>query len=260
MQVLDKISKEIAYQSILSQLETEVAIEDVKTFFQKRLRQELDLIKVSAPILMEKGTGINDDLNGTEAPVSVKIPAYDMRAEVVQSLAKWKRLRLHQLGLEEGKGIITDMRALRPDESPGPLHSLYVDQYDWEKHISKSDRSIDFLKKTVRSIYQVMVETEKFIAAQFPVLSCSLPEEIFFIHTEELLNRYPELTVKERETEIAKEYGAVFILGIGGALQDGTIHDGRAPDYDDWSTKTSDGFHGLNGDIVVWHPVLEQAF
>lgn len=250
MKVLERISKEATYKTDLSPLQTEKAIEKVKTFFQKRLSQSLDLTKVSAPIIIEGGTGINDDLNGIEAPVHVKIPSYKIQAEVVQSLAKWKRLRLEQLEIEEGQGIFTDMRALRPDETPGPLHSLYVDQFDWEQHISYEDRSITFLKKTVQRIYAVMVETEKFIAAQFPELSCSLPDDIFFIHAEELLERYPDLSVKERETEIAKEYGAVFIIGIGGELRDGTSHDGRAPDYDDWSTQTEDGFHGDRKSVV----------
>ena len=250
----------IQYKSDLTLLETETAVEEVKHFFQQQLKQELNLVKVSAPILIEKGTGINDNLNGVEAPVSVSVPALDTTAEIVQSLAKWKRLRLQQLSIPEGKGLVTDMRALRPDEVPGKLHSIYVDQFDWEKHISKANRSLAFLKQTVRSIYKALVETEKYITSQFPVLSCSLPDEIYFIHAEELLERYPTLTVKERETEIAKEYGAVFIIGIGGALQDSTIHDGRAPDYDDWSTETEHGFKGLNGDIIVWHPVLQQAF
>jgi aspartate--ammonia ligase len=253
--------KEASTHSTLDRITTEEAIDLVKSTFQKELCSQLDLKKVSAPAVVLKGTGINDDLNGTERAVG--FPIKDMeeqRAEVVHSLAKWKRLRLKEYGIEEGKGIVTDMRALRPDEELSPIHSVTVDQFDWEKHISPKDRTVDILKETVRKIYHALRITERTIYRAFPDILPFLPEDIFFIHTEELLVKYPELSPKEREHEAAKQYGAVFIMGIGGALADGKKHDGRAPDYDDWSTQTADGLKGLNGDIVVWNPVLKSAF
>ena len=207
------------------------------------------------------GTGINDDLNGVERPV--RFPVKDMgerQAEVVHSLAKWKRLKLAELGTAPGRGIYTDMNALRPDEELDNIHSIYVDQWDWERVIRPEDRNLDFLKKMVRRIYEAIKVTENKLYVEFPQITPSLPEDIYFIHSEELLQMYPGLTPKERENEIVRRYGAVFIIGIGGELSDGSVHDGRAADYDDWSTPNSDGFNGLNGDILLWNPILESAF
>lgn len=245
----------------LDKATTEQAIELVKSTFLKELSSQLDLIKVSAPVVVLRGTGINDDLNGTERPVGFPIKDLDeQRAEVVHSLAKWKRLRLKEYGIAKGKGIVTDMRALRPDEELSAIHSIYVDQFDWEKHISKEERSIDKLKSTVKKIYKALKYTEQTVCEAYPGILPFLPDDIVFIHTEELLAKYPDLSPKERETKAAKQYGAVFIIGIGGRLEDGKKHDGRAPDYDDWSSKTGKGLKGLNGDILVWNPVLKQAF
>jgi aspartate--ammonia ligase len=183
----------------------------------------------------------------------------DAKAEVVHSLAKWKRLMLAQYGIPVGYGIYTDMNAIRADEELTNIHSLYVDQWDWEKVITAKQRNLDYLKKVVNQIYAVMLRTEFMVYENYPVIKPMLPEEIHFIHSEELLERYPKLTTKEREHEIAKEFGAVFIIGIGGALSSGEKHDGRAPDYDDWTTENTDGYKGLNGDIIIWNPVLQQS-
>jgi len=180
-------------------------------------------------------------------------------AEVVQSLAKWKRLMLAQYGIPAGYGIYTDMNAIRPDEELSNIHSLYVDQWDWEKVLNGKQRNLEYLKKVVAQIYSVLLRTEFMVYENYPAIKPLLPEEIHFVHSEELVRRFPKLTTKERETEIVKEYGAVFIIGIGGELSDGQKHDGRAPDYDDWTTENSDGFKGLNGDIVIWNPVLQQT-
>lgn len=242
-------------------LQREAAITIVKDTFTRFLCDYLHLTKVSSPLVVLDGTGINDDLNGIERPVGFPIKALDeQRAVVVHSLAKWKRLRLKELEVEAGRGILTDMRALRPDEDYSPIHSIYVDQWDWEKHIAPEDRTISFLKKTVTSIYNAVKETEQVIHQYYPDIKPCLPETIQFIHSEELLQKYPDATPKERENKIAKEYGAVFILGIGDKLSNGEAHDGRAPDYDDWSTVNEDGYKGLNGDILVWHPELQSAF
>jgi aspartate--ammonia ligase len=219
------------------------------------------LIPVSSPLVVLDGTGINDDLNGIERPVAFPIKSLDeQRAVVVHSLAKWKRIRLKELELEQEEGIITDMRALRPDEDYSPIHSIYVDQWDWEKVISPVDRNLPYLKATVNEIYRVLMETEKAVEQQYPDKKAVLPNEITFISSEELLQKYPDSTPKERENAIAKEYGAVFLYGIGGELSNGFIHDGRAADYDDWSTENNAGYSGLNGDILVWNPVLNSAF
>jgi len=216
---------------------------------------------VSAPLVVFDGTGINDDLNGTERPLSFPIKALgEQKAVVVQSLAKWKRLRLKELGIESGKGLMTDMRALRPDEEYSALHSIYVDQWDWEKHINISERSLTYLKNTVIEIYNALRVTEKVAHEHYPNLTPVLPTHITFMHAEELLQRYPLLTAKQRETTVAKKYGAVFIIGIGKELSDGKPHDGRAPDYDDWSTLNEEGFYGLNGDIILWNHELQCAF
>ena len=250
------------YRNLLGSTETtEKAIKAVKDMFQSNLSAQLALLRVTAPIVVLSGTGINDDLNSVERPVSFPIKSLnEQKAEVVHSLAKWKRLKLGELGIQPGRGIYTDMNALRPDEDLDNLHSIYVDQWDWEKVIRKEDRNLDFLKMTVRRIYEAIKVTENRLYVDFPEIVPELPDEIFFIHAEELLQRYPGLSPKERENAIVKEHKAVFIIGIGGALSDGTIHDGRAADYDDWSTPNADGFKGLNGDILLWNKVLNCAF
>lgn len=249
------------YDSKLSVQATEIAIKQIKDFFQKDLSSELKLRRVTAPMVVTSGTGINDDLNGVEKPVSFIAPGLGgQRIEVVQSLAKWKRLMLGELEIVQGKGIYTDMNALRPDEELTHIHSIYVDQWDWEKHISKEDRNLDFLKKTVQQIYQSIKRTEFYIEEMYPQVVQILPDEIHFIHTEDLEKEYPELTPQEREDAVAEKYGAVFIIGIGNKLSSGEPHDGRAPDYDDWSTPTLNGYKGLNGDIILWNPVVKHAF
>ena len=241
-------------------LETEAAITFVKDTFARELARGLHLVKVSAPIVVLDGTGINDDLNGVERPVGFPIKALDeQRAVVVHSLAKWKRLRLRELGIAPGQGLLTDMRALRPDEDYSPIHSIYVDQWDWEQHMLPEQRTIPFLKATVETIYAALKATEQLVQDELGIEPI-LPPAITFIHAEDLLRRYPALTAKQREHEAAREYGAVFLMGIGGELSHGEIHDGRAPDYDDWSTPNEDGHRGLNGDILLWNPVLETSF
>lgn len=242
-------------------LKTEKAIAQIKDFFARELSEKLNLVSVSSPLVVLDGTGINDDLNGVERPVSFPIKSLNgKKAVVVHSLAKWKRLRLKELQVGQDEGILTDMRALRPDEDYTYIHSIYVDQWDWEKHIEASDRTLDYLTSTVNKIYEVFKLTEEEAQRIDPELKPVLPDDITFIHAEELLKRYPSMSVKERENEIAKEYGAVFIIGIGGELSNGEPHDGRAPDYDDWSTTNTSGFQGLNGDIVLYNPVLDSAF
>lgn len=249
------------YSALLNLKETEKAIKTIKDFFQENLSAELKLRRVTAPLFVQRGTGINDDLNGIERPVS--FPVKDMEgttAEIVHSLAKWKRMMLADYEISNGYGIYTDMNALRPDEELDNLHSIYVDQWDWEKIILPGDRKLDYLKDVVRRIYEVMKRTEFIVYENYPEIHPLLPEEITFIHTEELEKEYPALTPKEREDAVAKKHGAVFVIGIGGELASGKPHDGRAPDYDDWSTETENGYKGLNGDIIVWNPVLETAF
>ncbi len=248
------------YRSILDVTETEKAIKLIKDFFQIDLAETLNLKRVTAPLFVKAGTGINDDLTGVELPISFNIKNMpNTRAEIVQSLAKWKRLTLAYLKIMKGEGIYTDMNAIRPDETLDNLHSLYVDQWEWERVISQKERNLEFLKSIVKKIYLVLKKTEHYIYAHYPEIKPILPEEIFFIHSKELEKRYPELSPIERENAICKEYGAVFIIGIGAPLNDGHPHDGRAPDYDDWTTPTEEG-EGLNGDIIVWYPLLEKAF
>lgn len=240
---------------------TEVAIQHIKDSFQRHLSKTLNLRRVTAPLFVLSGTGINDDLNGVERPVSFPIEAIGGRqAEVVHSLAKWKRMKLGAYDIAPGYGLYTDMNAIRTFEDLDNLHSLYVDQWDWEKSIREEDRNLDYLKDTVRKIYGAVKAVEAEIYERFPHITPWLPEEVTFIHAQELLDRYPELTPKERENEAAKEYGAVFIIGIGGDLSNGEPHDGRAPDYDDWITPNSDGYRGLNGDLILWNPVLQSGF
>ncbi|GET34909.1 aspartate--ammonia ligase [Prolixibacter bellariivorans] len=249
------------YKPLLDLKNTEKAIKFVKDFFQENLSAELRLRRVTAPLFVLKGTGVNDDLNGVERPVSFPVKEFDdQEAEVVQSLAKWKRMMLAKYGIPVGYGIYTDMNAIRADEELSNIHSLYVDQWDWEKVITSDQRTLDFLKKVVRQIYSVLLRTEFMVYENYPKLKPSLPDEITFIHAEELAERYPDLTSKEREDEAAKAYGAVFIIGIGGTMANGEVHDGRAPDYDDWSSSNSDGYKGLNGDIIVWNSILNRSF
>lgn len=241
------------YRNLLGGVEqTEKAIKAVKDMFQVNLSAQLALLRVTAPMMVLSGQGLNDDLNGVERPV--KFPVKSMNeapAEVVHSLAKWKRLKLAELGVVPGRGIYTDMNALRPDEDLDNIHSIYVDQWDWEKVMLPEQRTTEFLHKIVRRIYEAVKVTENKLYVEFPQIVPILPEEIFFITAEELLQRYPDKSPKERENAIAKEYGAVFVQGIGGKLSNGQSHDGRAADYDDWA---------LNGDILLWNPVLESAF
>ena len=250
------------YHNILGSVEsTEKAIKAVKNMFQDNLSAQLALLRVTAPMIVLTGTGINDDLNGVERPVRFPVKGMDDRqAEVVHSLAKWKRLKLAELGIAPGRGIYTDMNALRPDEELDNIHSIYVDQWDWERVIRDEDRNLEFLKKMVRRIYEAIKVTENKIYVSFPQIEPELPEEIHFIHSEELLQMYPDLSPKEREDAITRKYGAVFIIGIGGVLSNGEAHDGRAADYDDWSTPNSDGYQGLNGDILLWNKVLDRSF
>lgn len=250
------------YRNILGNIEnTEKAIKAVKDMFQDNLSAQLALLRVTAPMTVLSGTGLNDDLNGVESPVSFHVKDMEGRkAEVVHSLAKWKRIKLAQMGVAPGRGIYTDMNALRPEEELDNIHSIYVDQWDWEKVIVPEQRTLDFLKKTVRRIYEAIKVTENKLYVEFPQIEPMLPEEIFFIHSQQLLRMYPDLSPKEREDAVVKEHKAVFIIGIGGRLSDGNPHDGRAADYDDWSSVNEDGYEGLNGDLLLWNPVLQSAF
>ena len=249
------------YEPKLNLRDTEKAIRMIKEFFQINLAVELNLMRVTAPIFVKAGTGINDDLNGIERPVSFPIKALgDIKAEVVHSLAKWKRMMLADYNFDPGEGLYTDMNAIRPDEDLDNLHSLYVDQWDWERVVTQKQRSLAYLKETVSTLWNIIKRTEKYICQQYPVLESFLPDQITFIHSEELEERYPDLSPPEREEAISREHGAVFVIGIGANLKNGKPHDGRAPDYDDWSTPTKNGFKGLNGDIIIYYPVLECAY
>lgn len=249
------------YHPLLDRHKTEQGIKLIKDFFQQNLSTELRLRRVTAPLFVLQGLGINDDLNGVERPVTFPIRDMgDARAEVVHSLAKWKRLALAEDGVEPGYGIYTDMNAIRADEELDNLHSLYVDQWDWEAVITRDQRTVAFLESIVRRIYSAILRTEYLTCETYDDITPFLPADIHFIHAQDLLNRYPGLSPKEREDAICKEYGAVFVEGIGGHLSDGRKHDGRAPDYDDWSTVAENGKAGLNGDILIWYPVLERSF
>jgi len=240
------------YKAQLNLLETEVAIKQIKDYFQNSISDKLDLLRVSAPLFVQPETGLNDDLNGTERAVAFDVlDMNNAEAQIVHSLAKWKRLALQRYKVEVNKGIYTDMNAIRRDEVMDNLHSIYVDQWDWEKIIAKEDRNEDTLTSIVKTIYSIFKDTEAYITALYPELTAFLPEEITFISAQELEDRYPDLTPKEREDIICKEKKAVFISKIGGKMTSGEKHDGRAPDYDDWT---------LNGDIVFWNPILDRAF
>lgn len=258
---MSQVIKPIGYQRLLDMRQTEQGIKLIKEFFQTNLSTELRLRRVTAPLFVLKGLGINDDLNGVERAVTFPIKDLgDARAEVVHSLAKWKRLTLAEYEIERGYGIYTDMNAIRADEELDNLHSLYVDQWDWEAVIGKEERTLAFLKNIVERIYAAIRRTEYLVCESYPQIKPFLPEKIHFIHAEELLQMYPDKTPKEREDAICEAYGAVFIIGIGGKLSNGEKHDGRAPDYDDWSTVAENGLRGLNGDILIWYPVLGRSF
>ena len=250
------------YTNILGNVEnTEKAIKSVKDMFQDNLSAQLALLRVTAPMVILSGMGLNDDLNGVERPVAFPIKDLgEQMAEVVHSLAKWKRVKLAQMNVLPGRGIYTDMNALRPDEELDNIHSIYVDQWDWERVITREQRNLSYLKMTVRRIYEAIKVTENKLYVEFPQIEPMLPEEVFFIHAEDLLQMYPDMTSKERENAIVKEHKAVFVIGIGGKLSNGEPHDSRAADYDDWTTLNEEGYHGLNGDLLLWNPVLESAF
>lgn len=239
------------YKSPLSIRETEEAIKTVKDFFERALAVNLNLTRVSAPLFVPPETGLNDDLNGVERPVSFGIREQDeRRVEIVHSLAKWKRHALKRYGFGHGEGLYTDMNAIRRDEETDNIHSIFVDQWDWERIIKREERNIDTLKMIVKKVYQSLEETEDYMSVQYPYIKKSLPQNITFVSTLELEEKYPDQTPKEREYLAAKEYGAIFLMQIGDKLKCGEPHDGRAPDYDDWS---------LNGDIIVYYPVLDIA-
>ena len=240
------------YKPKLDLRETEVAIKKLKDYFESALAYELYLTRVSAPLFVKPNTGLNDDLNGVERPVRFDIGDGEKEEiEVVHSLAKWKRMALGRYEFGVNEGLYTDMNAIRRDEEVDNLHSIYVDQWDWEKVITKEMRNETYLKQTVKRIFRAFTRTDRFIRSEYPCLEAWLPEDIFFITSQELLERYPELTAKERENAICKEKKAVFIMKIGDLLTNGEKHDGRAPDYDDWT---------LNGDILFWNPLLNSAF
>ena len=238
------------YRSLLDIRQTEVAIKKVKDFFERDLAIQLNLTRVSAPLFVERKSGLNDTLNGVERPVGFDIKGMDYDMEIVQSLAKWKRYALKKYGFRHGEGLYTDMNAIRRDEDTDNLHSIFVDQWDWERIIYKEERNIETLKSMVRRVYRSIRHTERYIAEDYSFSELILPEEITFITSQELEDLYPDCTPKEREYRIAKDKGAVFVMQIGGVLRSGIIHDGRAPDYDDWN---------LNGDIIVYYPVLDIA-
>ncbi len=249
------------YQPVLSVREVEIAIKRIKDFFESNLADGLCLTRVTAPLFVRAGTGINDDLNGVEKPVGFAVKGDNHTpVEIVQSLAKWKRLALLRYGYKPGEGIYTDMNAIRPDEELDNLHSIYVDQWDWEKIIRPEDRHLGTLEETVRIIYSVVRRTELFIAAHYAKIRPVLPDEITFVTTDELQRLHPKLSPREREERICRDKRAVFVIGIGHPLADGQLHDGRAPDYDDWSTPRPDGGRGLNGDILLWNPALQCSF
>ena len=239
------------YQTAIGIKETEIGIKYVKDFFERELAKQLILTRVSAPLFVKPETGLNDNLNGVERPVSFGLKEQnDAVVEIVHSLAKWKRMALKRYGFEQGEGLYTDMSAIRRDEDTDNIHSIFVDQWDWERIIRKDERNEDTLKETVIKVYEALKNTEKYIAQKYDYIKEFLPEDIYFVSSQELEDRYPECTPKEREYNISKLKGAVFIMQIGGALASGEKHDGRAPDYDDWK---------LNGDIIVYYKVLDIA-
>ena len=248
---MSKIAIPAGYKAPLSVYELQRAIEFIKSNFQVNLGNALNLRRVSAPLFVDENSGLNDNLNGYERPVSFDIPDVGAQAQVVHSLAKWKRLALKRYDFKPGKGLFTDMNAIRRDEEVDNLHSIYVDQWDWEKVITREDRNEAYLRRTVRDIVGAVCETNDALGIAFPSLHTKLEREVFFITTQELEDKYPDLTPKQRENAIVREHHTVFLMQIGGKLRSGKPHDGRAPDYDDWA---------LNGDILMWNPVLECAF
>lgn len=242
-----------------TELQTEQLAFEVKDRFAKKLKEKLQLYEVFAPLFVKTATGLNDDLNGVERPISFKLKHTDEDYSIVHSLAKWKRQRITQLGIPEEYGIVTQMNAIRADEDLSHIHSAFVDQWDWELRISKEDRTLEKLKSVVKKVYESIREVEQEAYAELTLGTPQLPEKIHFVHTEDLEEKYPELSPKERENAICKEHKAVFLIGIGSDLPSGKPHDGRAPDYDDWSTPTSDKHNGLNGDILVWSETLGHA-
>ena len=239
------------YESALCIKDTQVAIKRVKDFFEKQLATQLNLQRVTAPLFVTPESGLNDNLNGVERPVSFGVKEQnDKEVEIVHSLAKWKRMALHRYKFSNGEGLYTDMNAIRRDEDTDNIHSIFVDQWDWEKVISKEERNVATLKDTVKSVYEALRVTEKYMSNRYNYIKCILPEEIHFVTSEELLQKYPDLTPKEREYREARQYGAIFLMKIGDLLSNGEKHDGRAPDYDDWE---------LNGDIIVYYPLLDIA-
>ncbi len=247
------------YVPKLDLFETERGIKLVKDAFQKALARELSLTRVSAPRFLKTGTGLQDDLAGTQEPVSFFVKHEKVPIQIVHSLAKWKRYALSRYGFSQGTGLYTDMDAIRKDEIISPIHSVYVDQWDWERIISPDERTLGFLEFIVKKIYKALREAEGAVHETFPQLSHILPDEIVFIHTEELEEMYPDLMPVEREKEAARKYGAIFLIGIGAPLKSGKPHDLRAADYDDWSTPTTGGRKGLNGDIIIWDDVRKSA-
>jgi aspartate--ammonia ligase len=249
------------YRPLLNVREMETAIKDIKDFFERNLAARLGLQRVTAPLFVRSGTGINDDLNGVEQPLRFRVKEDgNAPAEIVQSLAKWKRLALKRYGYQVGEGIYTDMNAVRPDETLDSIHSIYVDQWDWEKVIAPQERNRETLEAVVCAIYDVIRRTEYHVASRHSCIRPVLPEKITFVTSEELYHRWPNIGPRERENRVCAEHPAVFVLGIGADLPDGQPHDGRAPDYDDWTTPRPDGGRGLNGDILLWNPVLGRAF
>ena len=258
---MSKLIKPQGYTALLDMVQTEHGIKQIKEFFQQNISTELRLRRVTAPLFVLQGLGINDDLNGVESAVTFPIKDIgDAKAEVVHSLAKWKRLSLAENNIEPGYGIYTDMNAIRADEELDNLHSLYVDQWDWEAVIRPEQRTVGFLKNVVERIYAAIRRTEYLVCENYPCIKPFLPEKITFVHSEDLLAMYPDKSPKEREDAICEKYGAVFLIGIGGKLANGEKHDGRAPDYDDWTTVGENGKAGLNGDILIWYPVLGRSF
>jgi aspartate--ammonia ligase len=238
--------------------EIETVIKGIKDNFEQALSTQLGLQRVTAPLFLDPATGLNDNLNGIEKPVKFYASDIKKEIEIVQSLAKWKRFALYKYGFRPGEGLYADMNAIRPDETITPLHSFYVDQWDWCKVMKRNQRNLDFLKLTVESIFGAIKSTEYKVCAEHPQIKPILPDKITFVTSEDLLKQYPNLTPKEREAAVCREAEAVFVIGIGGKLEDDSIHDGRAPDYDDWSTPREGGI-GLNGDILLWYPKLETA-
>ncbi len=247
---MDRFKVPMGYQPDLNLHDTQVAIKTVKDFFQQTLAKQLNLLRVSAPVFVDPLSGLNDNLNGVERPVGFDIKDFNHNAEIVHSLAKWKRYALQKYGFQPGEGLYTDMIAIRRDEELDNIHSVYVDQWDWEKIITSEQRNMDTLITTVRAIYSVLRKTEKYMAVQYDYIEEILPREIAFVTTEELVEAYPDLTPKEREYRAARKHGAVFLMQVGKMLSNGERHDGRAPDYDDWE---------MNGDILVYYPPLDIA-